>query len=421
MRNTVLLVYTLLLLAPVRALAAERIDGPLTLDGAVTRVRAAGFDVRAAQGSAAISIADAASARAALRPQIGISLNGLDANESQLGMPVSRQVYAAATLTLPIFTPSAANASRAAGYAAAGAVNTIAASISDAVFATIVAYRRAQFADAVMDARNTDVRDQQDHVKLTELRIASGKSPSYLAARDRASLAVAIQNEEDAAAERDEAINDLGVLLDLSPDSNVTLDPLSALTFSEAQSDVVKRALRTRPSLLAAQQQVQSADATLAAARSAFLPTALLTAQSYNGASAPNLGQSGGQVQLTANLALSDGGSRAAAVYRARGELQRATAMRDQLVLSTQRDVANAYREFRAATNNLSTSQAAVRDAEEQLRVARLREPAGKGIELETLDAFSVAAAARQNALKAVTRYDDAIAAIRHAAGDSSV
>lgn len=400
--------------------ASERIDGLLKLDQAIQRVGAVGFDVRVARSAAEIADSDAAAARAALRPQLGISANATDANLSQLGMPIARQGYGAASLTLPVLTPTLQRASHAAGLNARAASIAVAATVSDAVFQTVQAYRRAQLADAVLGARSVAVHDQEDHLRLSELRVASGKSPRYVLARDGAALAVAEQNQEDAAAERDEARNDLAAMLDASVDSQFTTEPLTPSSFADDRAAVAARALAQRPALAAAEQQVVAAEASLAAARGAYLPSAQLTAQSYNGGSTPYLGRAGGQVTLSATLPIADGGSRAAAVGRARGELERVTAMRDQMRKSAERDVANAFRELEAARRNLATAQAAQNDADEQLRVARVRESSGKGIELEVLDALAVASTARENALRALSRYDLAIAAIHHAAGDPS-
>lgn len=423
-RRALLLALLSLAVVPHGAAAAGvggvRVDGLLKLDQAVQRVGAIGFDVRGAQGSAEIADADAASARAALRPQLGISANALDANQPQLGMPIARQAYAAASLTLPLFTPSSRLTSRASATSAAAAATAVTASLNDAVFQTVQAYRRAQLAEAIFEARGAAVQDQEDHLRLSELRVASGKSPRYVLARDRASLAVAEQSQEDAAAERDEARNDLGALLDLSFDSQFTTEPLTPMTFTEGPDSATARALTQRPALIAADQQVVAAETRLAAARSTYLPSVQLTAQSYNGTSTPNLGHGGGEVALIATLPIVDGGSRAAAVERAQGELMRATAMRDQLRRNVERDVADAFRELDAARRNLATAQSAQNDADEQLRIARVRASAGKGIELEVLDALAIAATARENALRALSRYDVAIAAVHHAAGDRS-
>ncbi|MBC5810111.1 MAG: TolC family protein [Candidatus Eremiobacteraeota bacterium] len=399
----------------------ERVDGPFTLAQAIARVQAVGFDVRVARGDADIASAEAQSARASLRPQIGISANALDANEPQLGMPVARQAFGAVSMSVPLLTASGRLSAVASATRAEAARTSVDSVANDAVFATVQAYRRAQVGEAVLEARHVTVREQQVHLRLDELKVASGKSPRYILARDRASLAVALQNEEDAASERDQSRNDLAALLDLNVDSQLAVEPLAQLSFVESREDAEARALHRRPSLIAATQRVAAAELSLRAARSAYTPTLQFSAQTYNGTSVPNLGRSGGQVQVTATVPLLDGGTRSAEASRAYGELARTTALRDQIKLSVRRDVVNAYRELLAAQRNLSTARAGQIDAEEQLRIARLRESVGKGTELELLTALSVAASAREMVARSVARYDVAIAAIHHAAGDQTI
>ncbi|MDQ6943177.1 MAG: TolC family protein [Candidatus Eremiobacteraeota bacterium] len=391
----------------------------LTLAQAVERVRSAGFDVRMAQADARAAFADAAIAGASLRSQIGISGNVLDANEPQLGMPVARQAYAAATLSIPLSTsPNALNA-RSASQTARSAQTAVLATTNDAVFATVQAYRKVQLSDAVVIARQAAVTDQAAHLRVTEERIAAGKTARYTVLRDRAALASAKQAVEDATSERDQAAYDLAALLDTAADP-VAVEPLVQTTLNETRDAVAARAVRQRPSVLAAEQRLAAMQTGIAAARSAYRPTAMLTAQSYNGGSSPSLGRSGGQVQLTASLPIVDGGSRSATVAKAQAQYDRAAAARDQARAEAVRDVARAWREFEAATRNLATATAVQADAAEQLRVVTLRQAAGKAIEIEILDALSVAANARETVVRSVARYDIAIAAIHHAAGDLS-
>jgi len=404
---------------PVAGAAAEQPTAPvLTLAQAVQRVQQVGFDIRMARGDAAIAEADARTARVGLHPQLGVSVIGLNANEPQLGMPVARQAYGAASLSVPIFTPATRAAASAAAASASAAATTVEGVVNDAVLSVVQTYRRAQLADAVFSARQVAVRDQQDHLRVTELRVAAGKSPRYTVARDRAGVAVAVQAAEDAAAERDQARNDLAALLDMDLTQAPATEPLTVVAFDASPEALLARALRERPSLRAAEQRVTAARANVVSARDAYLPTAQLSAQTYNGSSSPALGSAGSQVQVAVTLPIADGGSRSAAVLRARGELDRATAARDQLRRGAERDVANSLRELQAARSNLATAQAAQADSEEQLRVARLRESSGKGIELEVLDALSVAANSRETVLRSLARYDNAVAGVRHAVGD---
>lgn len=421
MSKAIFVAVALMLASPTFAGADEvQPTDVLTLDRALQRVQQVGFDVRMSRGDAEIAAGDAAASRAGLRPQISISGIALSANEPQLGMPIAQQSYGAATLTLPIFTPSAHLSARSAASTAQAARSTVDATANDAVLLVVQTYRRAQLADAVFAVRQVGVQDQQSHLTITQARVDAGKVPSYVLARDRAGLAVAVQAAEDAAAERDEASNDLAALLDMPVEAPLRVEPLAKVAFVDTREALVARALRQRPSYAAALLNVAAAKSAAESARAAYLPSAQLTAQTYNGSSTPALGSSGAQVGVTVTLPIIDGGSRSAAILRAQGALDRATAARDQLQVGIKRDVANGFREFQASQANLDTARAAQADAEEQLRVARLRESSGKGIELEVLDALSVAASSRETVLRSLARYDVAVASLHHAVGDRS-
>jgi len=105
-------------------------------------------------------------------------------------------------------------------------------------------------------------------------------------------------------------------------------------------------------------------------------------------------------------------------VGQARAALEKAQAEYERQQLMVQDDLANAWRELEAARHNLQTARVALDNALENLRVARLRQQAGKGIELEALDALAVAAGARVTLLQAQQRYDVASAGVHHAAAD---
>ncbi len=391
----------------------------LTLQQAVARVQVSGFDVRMAQDDATAAAADAALARSSLRPQLSVSGNLLDANEPQLGMPIARQAYGAASISIPLSTPSNALRAREANDTSRAAQTSALGTANDAVFAAVLAYRNVQLEESVLAARHAAVADEQTHLRFTEERVTAGKAARYLILRDRAALAAAQQAEEDAAAAHDQAAYDLEAMLDLNQ-GPIALEPLQQATYNDSRGAVLARALRQRPNIIEAQQRVAAARAGIAAAQTAYRPSAILTAQSYNGSSSPYLGGGGGQVQITASLPIADGGSRAAALAEARAHYDRAIAARDQARAVTIRDAADAWREYQAATRNLTTATAALTDAQEQLRLALLRQNAGKGIELEILDALSVAANAREAIERSIVRYDIAVAAIHHAAGDVS-
>lgn len=394
----------------------------LTLTQAISRAEQSGFAVRMATADAQAAAAQAASTRSALFPQANISATTSNGGITQLGMPLAQQNYINTMVSVPVFAPRAFAGAQVAGRIAQSASFTQQQSVNDAMLAAVQGYEGTLLAQAIYNARETTVSYEQRHVADVTVMLKAGAVPRYVLAESQAALAQAQQSAEDAAAQRDEAMNDLKVTLAIDMSSPLTLaDALKPLPFSGDANTFLKRAVDARPDVLAAQRQIAAAQARVAAARWSFVPAITASAQTYNGSSTPPLGNHGYQVGVTASLAIIDGGERPAALHIARADLARAQASYDEARLSAQRDVMNAWRELQAAQRNLQTARAEQIAAGEALRVAALRERSGKGITLETLDELTRDATARESVLRAVARYNIAIAAVHRAAGDSTM
>ena len=394
-------------------------NGPLSRKQAVLRATSAGFDVRVARADAAAARGQAIGQQSAVLPQVSVSGNQINSHLPQFGMPVATQTYASLTASVPIINIAGYSGARMGWRSADASSADLSGAVNDVAFAAVKAYDRAVLGAAAAQAQLVSVGDQEANVKLIELRVRTGKAPRYELARARAALATAQQMAEDAAAERDESLNDLKLLLDFDMLSNLQLpDSFTTPEFNDTLAAAMRRALGQRPAVAAARLRLEATHAGLDQARAAYLPTAALTAQTYNGSSNPPLGASGSQVGVAITLPIVEGGTRHAAVVQASAALEKAQADYERQQLMVQNDVANAWRELQAATQNLQTARAATDDALENLRVANLRQKAGKAIELEVLDALSTAATARITLLEALERYDVAIAGVHHATAD---
>ncbi len=396
--------------------------GTLSLAQSITRARTAGFDSRIARADAQAVAAQAAAARATLFPQLGVSGTTMSGGIAQLGMPVARQTYLLASASVPLFVPSTAASAWAAARTADAAQFTAAAQQNDAALSAAQQYERTLLAQAIVSARDVTVGYQRRNVRDLQDRYRVGKAARYQLAQSQAALASAAQAAEDAAADRDEAFVNLKAMLDIDLTSALTLsDRLSLFPLAGHSATYERNALLQRPEVLAAQAQIASAQGQLASARAQYLPSATGSVQTYNGRSNPALGASGYQVGVTISLPLADGGGRPAAVHVAEAAIAKAQAALDEARLYAQRDVVNAWREYEAAKRNLETAHVQEANAAEALRIARLRERAGKGIPLETLSALSDDAAARENELHAVARLNAAVFGVHHAAGDTNL
>jgi len=394
----------------------------LTLSQAIARAEQAGFQVRVASADAQSAAAQAAASRAALFPRVSFSATTSNGGITQLGMPLAQQNYVSTNVSVPLFTPNAFETAQAAGRSAQAAELTQAQTVNDAMLSAVQGYEGTLLAQAVYDAREITVAYEQRHLRDVNAMVKAGALPRYVSAESQAALAQAEQSLEDAAAQRDEAMNDLKVTLAFDISAPVTLtDPLQPLALKGSEDAFLARATASRPDVLAAQRQVASAQARIAAARWSYVPVISAIGQTYNGGSKPSLGNHGYQVGVSASLPIIDGGDRAAAVRLAQADLARAQVVLDEVRLSAQRDVMNAWRELQAAQHNVETARMQQTAAAQALRVAALRERSGKGVTLETLDALLQDASARESLLRAIARFNVAIASAHRAAGDSAI
>ncbi len=422
MRNAVGPALALLVAAQAVALGTPlQWNGPMNWDQVIARAQNGSFDAQLATLDAATALSQAAQARSALFPQIGLSGTAMNSTLVQFGMPSAQQTYGSLTATLPLLVPQTWASASAALADADAAQATASARIGDAVVLALQSYDKAALASAIVEDRAASLRDQQAHLTVTQERVRTGKSARYVLFGDRAGVAAAQEMVADAQAQRDEALNNLALSLNLMVPSriSVTLPAPRPLAMDEAA--LRARAFAQRPEVLAAQGALAADRNRLSAARAAYFPSVSLSAQTYSGTSNPPLGHMGSQVGITASLPLIDGGMRSAQIRQAEIAFTRAQLLYDRTRLTIETDLANALREYDSAQAQLIAATAGLQDAQAQLHIAELRERAGKAIELETLDALATQASARENLSRAIARYDDAVAAVHHATGDYSL
>lgn len=415
MRKTLVLAW-IVAGVPATALAQVPAAAPLTLSAAIERAQTSNFDVRLAQADVDASLARVAAARASLLPSVGASATTMNGGIAQLGMPIAQQTYLSLSVAVPLYVPAAARTATSQAFVSQAAVFDAHRVADDAVLLATQAYERVLLADAVLSSRVLTVDYQERRTAYVTLRVRTGASPRYERSQAQAALAMARRSLEDAAAERDESRADLEVILDLPIDPTLLLaDVLEPLSISTSFDAVRTRALARRPEVLAARAQADAAAARVAAARSRYAPTVVANAQTYTGRSQPDLGTHGYQIGIVGSLPLVDGGARSADLREMEADARRVEILVERARRSVERDVANAWREYLAAHTDLGLARIQAVAATDELRVATLRERTGKGIALETLAALAGDGQAREDALRATARLNDAIAAVYHA------
>lgn len=118
----------------------------------------------------------------------------------------------------------------------------------------------------------------------------------------------------------------------------------------------------------------------------------------------------GYSIALRANLNLFDGGASRAQAAQAKADIQISETQFSQQRNQIRFQVERAYSELQSNLENVQTSEAALNQARESLRLARLRFQAGVGTQLEVIDAENALTQAEGNRINAILDYNRALA-----------
>lgn len=244
------------------------------------------------------------------------------------------------------------------------------------------------------------VKMAEEQLKNDEAALTAGKVPAFYIDRDRAELAMSTQMLAESEREAGQTLIRLAAMLGLDPATPLELtDALTAPT-----DDFTGGATpNATPDTEAAHAEAEAAEAGLSSAKRAFAPEVSLTLMSDR-FSARNMDtMEGTTAAVIVTLPVWDGGMRRAAVREARAMSE----MKRQDLRETELRVSAEYRsimlEYETALKNIATAGTALKSAQTNYDVAKLRYDAGKGILVEMLDAVAAltrAKVGRAQALK---------------------
>ncbi|MFQ6404820.1 TolC family protein [Methylophilus sp. 'Pure River'] len=164
---------------------------------------------------------------------------------------------------------------------------------------------------------------------------------------------------------------------------------------------LIEQAGQRRPDLLASEAQVRAAEAGIAASKAASKPTIsmgvsnnLQDGSQYAANSATTLG-------VTVSIPLFAGYAPTYRIRAAEATADLRLAQRDRLRLQISLDVWSAYQNLRTALQSVTASKVLLESAEQSYRVAFGRYTSGVGNIIDTLNAQSALAAARQQNIQA--------------------
>ena len=117
------------------------------------------------------------------------------------------------------------------------------------------------------------------------------------------------------------------------------------------------------------------------------------------------------------NINLSSGGASSAKIHIGKSELASLRITRDKIVDAVRLDVQEAYLNLQTSAQKIEVTKTAVAQAEENLRLQRLRYQEGAGTAIELLDAVTLLSAARTNTWSAQYGFERAEAGLLYSMG----
>jgi len=185
----------------------------------------------------------------------------------------------------------------------------------------------------------------------------------------------------------------------------------------ENVNTLIEQAVERRPDLIASEAQLKAAQASIDASKAAAKPTiSVAMSNSLQDGSQLDFGKNS-SLGLTVSIPLFNGYAPSYRIRAAEATADLRAAQRDRLKLQISLDVWTAYQNLRTALQSVTASEVLVSSAEQSYRVALGRYKAGVGNIIDTLNAQSSLATARQQKIQATLNANIARATLAQAMG----
>ena len=436
----------LLLAVTAQAQPLPRIEGPLTMEQAVDIARQKSLRVKAAGADARVMDSMRREALAPFWPQL--SANGYFADQrmapnvySSAGNTMAKnyQVFNSDQTRDGNFTamyPLFSGGRDWYGYKAAVARADAGRQMLGGAEVDVAMQARLDYIATVREEENVRVtadllRDIDERLRVSREMLEAGRIPRYYLLRDEAERANVIQMNAMARGRAEWALVHLKTTLGVDLGSPITLaDRLEFTPVTLPAEEGAHHAVEGHPEVKAATKQREAAVAEVRAAYGNYFPQVSLSymydwAWMKNRAwesQAENMRMRGDtsegySIGVVVTLPLFDGFMRENAVNTAKTKLERAGYAEELVRQQIARDVHHAVVMLRAAEKGVEASRKGLEQSEEEFRIVKERFEAGRGIQLEILDAQVSLTRARFNSVAALAEYHTQLAMWLRATG----
>jgi len=440
-RATVVLfsVFALDVVSQAWAQSLPRVEGPLTMDQAVELAREKSLRVKASDADSRAMESMRKEALAPFWPQA--SANGYYADQTQ-----SPNVYSSAGSTMArnyqVFN---ANQNRDGnmtlmyslfsggrdyyGYKAAAARADAARHMLKGTELDVAMQARLDYIAALRESENARVtgdllRDVEERLRVTREMFEAGRVPRYYQLRDEAELANVVQMDAMAKSRVEQALVSLKTTLGVDLASPITLaDALQFAPVTLSIEEGIRQASDTHPDLKAAVKQREAAAAEVRAAYGNYFPQVSVGymydwawmknntwVSQAEGLRSTGNNSEGYSVGVVVTLPIFDGFARENALNTAKAKLDKSVQSEGLVRQQIAKEVNQAALMLAAAEKSVEASRKGVEQSGEEFRIIKERFGAGRGIQLEILDAQVSLTRARFNSVAALADYNSALA-----------
>ena len=285
-------------------------------------------------------------------------------------------------------------------------------------------YQVLQYKD-IINVREEEINNLNTHLQTVQIQYEVGT----VALADVLSTNVQIANSKQALnsarANFQNAVANLNNIIGLPVDTPLNIDEdFDFVPFDKSEAECIEFALNNRPDAKAAALNVKSYQENISQAKAGYRPRVNLYVQKYF--SGENLFKDNHNAdRWSAGLQMSwnifDNNVTAAQVQQAKAQLKKSESAASQILDEVKLDVHNAYTNLAVARLNISISQDAVKQAQEQYLIAQVRYEEGVDTNLIVMDAQEKLTQAKTNFFNALYSYNTSRAQLFKAMGTFNI
>lgn len=292
--------------------------------------------------------------------------------------------------------------------------------VQTVLLSATVAYYQVQANIAALDAAREVERASEESFKAAEARYKAGVATPADKLQAQTAYAQLTLTRITNEGNLQTAYGSLANVMGLPANQKISLAGNQAdapQNILENVNTLIEQAVERRPDLIASEAQLKAAQASIDASKAAAKPTiSVAMSNSLQDGSQLDFGKNS-SLGLTVSIPLFNGYAPSYRIRAAEATADLRAAQRDRLKLQISLDVWTAYQNLRTALQSVTASEVLVSSAEQSYRVALGRYKAGVGNIIDTLNAQSSLATARQQQIQATLNANIARATLAQAMG----